>query len=387
MSDRVERLNEAFVGFAAASGALGNYYEKLRETVRMLAVELEERNAHLARALAEAETAREYLRCVLESMGDGIVVLDPTGTVAMINRAAGEMLGIDPASAAGLRCSDLGIDPGRTAGAAVLSANGRRYDVILSRSDLVDGHGAPRGSVLLVKDVTRMKELEAHYERNRRLIRMGEMAAKIVHEIRSPLCSIELYAGMLESELAGQGPPDLVRGIASGIRSLNTILTNMLYFARNPMPRLEPIDLSAVLEASVSMLAPAAAARGIALRCEAPEAVRMRGDAELIKQAFLNVLLNAIQACGPGGTVVAQAKAEGPDATAAISDDGPGVPEEDRERIFDPFFSTKEKGTGLGLAIVAKIARAHGGFIRLRVPPGGGTVFEFRFPRGREGAA
>jgi len=387
MNGQAARLNEAFSTFAAASGALERSWNRLCDTVRELKVELEERNAALARALKEAQDAREFMRCVLESMEDAVLVLDPGDRIAMANPAAARLLGLEQEAMVGRRFGDLGAAIRTEGPRQVLEAGGRRCDVMVSRAPVRDGAGRPRGGVILIRDVTRQRELEAHYARNRRLILMGEMAAKIVHEIRSPLCSIELYAGMLEAEAAGRISPGLVSGIVTGIRGLNTILTNMLYFARNPTPRFASVDAGAAVDAAVGLLGAAVEARRIVLRRECPAGLLLRADPELLRQALLNLLLNAIQAAGEGGRVDVVARLEEAGPVVAVEDDGPGVPPEDRERIFDPFFTTRENGTGLGLAIVARIMEAHGGYVTVGTSPAGGAAFALRFPAWLPGGA
>jgi signal transduction histidine kinase len=379
-SDRIRNLNEAFSSFTAASGLLERYYAELTERVRYLTEELEERNAQLKAALADAESAKDNLRCVLQSMGEALVVLDPDGNVTMVNRAAAEMLGPRAAGAAGSPFGELGCALKIEGDDTVLVANGKRYDVIVSRSHVVDPSGAVRGTVLLFQDITRMKELETQSERNRRLIRMGEMAAKIVHEIRSPLCSIELYATMLESELGEGETSRLSRGISSGILSVNNILTNMLLFSRQQKPSKSRIDAVALIDDALRMLEPMTASRGILLERSARSSPRLDGDAELLKQVLLNVVLNAVQATNGEGRIGVSVRDADGAAVIEVSDEGEGIREEDLERIFDPFFSTKVKGTGLGLAIASRIMEAHGGFIRVRSEWGTGSVFELHFP-------
>jgi signal transduction histidine kinase len=389
--ERIRHLNEAFSSFTAASGLLERHYERLRETVRYLTVELEERNAQLRAALAEAETAKDNLRCILQSMGEAIVVLDGDGIVTMVNRAATEMLGTKAADAAGRPFEELGLPPGNEGADTVLVADGKRYDVIVSRSNVVDPSGAVRGSVLLIQDITRMKELESQSERNRRLIRMGEMAAKIVHEIRSPLCSIELYATMLENELGEGEPARLSRGISSGILSVNNILTNMLLFAKQRKPALARIGAAAVVAEALRLLEPMIGSRGILLERSVSGAPVLEGDPELLKQVLLNVALNAVQATEGRGRIRVSVRGEDGAAVIEVSDEGEGIREEDLERIFDPFFSTKVKGSGLGLAIASRIMEAHGGFIRVRSEVGRGSAFALHFPpvrgTGEESAA
>ncbi|MBE0569732.1 MAG: PAS domain S-box protein [Deltaproteobacteria bacterium] len=379
-SDRIRNLNEAFSSFTAASGLLERYYGELGERVRYLTEELEERNAQLKAALADAESAKDNLRCVLQSMGEALVVLDPDGNVAMVNRAAAEMLGPQAADAAGRPFEELGCALKIEGDDTVLVANGKRYDVIVSRSGIVDPSGSLRGTVLLIQDITRMKELETQSERNRRLIRMGEMAAKIVHEIRSPLCSIELYATMLESELGEGETSRLSRGISSGILSLNNILTNMLLFSRQQKPSRSRIDAAAVIDEALRMLEPMVGSRGILLERSVSGRPSLEGDPELLKQVLLNVVLNAVQATSGEGRIGVSARNADGAAIIEVSDAGEGIREEDLERIFDPFFSTKVKGTGLGLAIASRIMEAHGGFIRVRSERGLGSVFELHFP-------
>jgi signal transduction histidine kinase len=379
-AERIRHLNEAFSSFTVASGALEQYYGKLQETVRHLTVELGERNAQLKAALAEAETAKENLRCVLQSMDEVVVVLDPDGIVTMANRAAAEMLGPAVAGGVGKPLESLGFELGRCGADAVLVADGKRYDVIASRSNVVDPSGEVRGSVLLVRDVTKMKELESQFERNRRLIRMGEMAAKIVHEIRNPLCSIELYATMLESGLGDAEEAKLARGISSGIRSLNNILTNMLLFAKQQKPSLNRIDAAGIVVEALILLEPMVGSRGTRIEQCVAGVPRLDGDPELLKQVLLNVLLNAIHATPAEGRIRVSAREEDGAAVIEVADEGEGIREEDLERIFDPFFSTKVKGTGLGLAITSKIMEAHGGFIRVRSEVGTGSVFALHFP-------
>ena len=379
-ADRIRDLNEAFSSFTATSGLLEQYYAKLREQVRYLTIELEERNAQLKAALADANSAKDNLRCILQSMAEALIVLDRDGNVAMVNRAAVEMIGPTAADAAGKPFESLGFSLVNEGGDTALVANGRRFDVFVSRSDVVDPSGAVRGSVLLIQDITRMKELESQSERNRRLIRMGEMAAKIVHEIRSPLCSIELYATMLDSELGDGEASRLSRGISSGILSLNNILTNMLLFARQQKPSISRIDAVSVVEEALRLLEPMTVSRGIAIDRDVPVNPFLDGDPELLKQVLLNVALNAVQAISGEGRIGISVRKEGDGAVIEVSDEGEGIRGENLERIFDPFFSTKVKGAGLGLAIASRIMEAHGGFIRVRSELGQGSVFELHFP-------
>jgi signal transduction histidine kinase len=225
-----------------------------------------------------------------------------------------------------------------------------------------------------------LKELEAQNQRNRRLIQMGEMAAKIVHEIRSPLCSIELFSTMLENEIDGSEASKLARGISGGIRSLNNFLTNMLLFAKRQKAVMVRVDAAETVDEALCLLEPMIGARGVQVEKSVTGSPALDGDPELLKQVLLNLFINAIHATSGGGGIRVEVAEEDGAPVIRVSDEGIGIREEDRERIFDPFFSTKEKGTGLGLAIASLVMQAHGGFIGVKSEVGRGSAFSLHFP-------
>lgn len=382
----VNRLSEAFLHFTEASRSLESSYEKLKERVRYLTQEVEEKNRQLAEALGDVEEAKDYLQAVLQSMEEAVIVLDTGGRITMINRSASEMLCLEGTEVVGLRLGELDLSIEGEDTGTVLRAGGRRRDVIVSSSDVRDSQGAVRGRVVVMRDVTRIRDLELQHERNNRLIAMGEMAAKIVHEIRSPLCSIELYAGMLARELEGSSHVNLAKGISTGISSLNAILTNMLYFAKPQKPLFRQADIGKALGETVFMLLPMIESRGIGLRNSVPSGVLVPGDPELAKQLFLNILMNAIQVTPSGRAIETRLLRENGHVVIEVADEGEGIRDEDRERIFDPFFTTREKGTGLGLTIASRIVEAHGGKITVKSEGGKGSTFGLHFPVKRDQA-
>ncbi len=374
---KMQRLHEAFTQFTSASKALEQSYADLKGRVRYLTDELGEKNRALAGALAQTEEAKDYLGGILESLSEAIIVVDTAGTVTMANAASGRMLGMSTEGIVGAGFASLGIP--EDADEAWLAAS--RLDVIVSRSAITDAEGMTRGHVVLLQDITRLKELEAAQERNHRLIAMGEMAAKIVHEIRSPLCSIELYASMLARDLGGTPNAEMAEGISSGIRSLNNVLTNMLFFAKPRKAALRPSEVCRAIEPTVYLLKPMAASHGLTIAFSGGPGVLALFDLELIKQVLMNIILNAIQAAPSGSEVAVTCSERGGAAVIEVHDDGPGISREDAGRIFDPFFSTKDRGTGLGLAISARIMEAHRGTIRVESGPGRGTSFLLSLPQ------
>lgn len=377
--NNVDRLSEAFQNFSTVSKSLETSYGLLQDRVAYLTTELEKRNQQLKEALGEAERNKDYLNAVLYNLEEAIVVVDPAGKVALMNRSAEALLRTPLVAALGKPFATLDIRVTGEDADTQLEAGGKKYQVIISRSDVVDAGGCLRGRVILIKDITRLRELELRHERNQRLIAMGEMAAKLVHEIRNPLCSIELFSSMLEKELTTPAHQDLARGISTGIGSLNNILTNMLFFARPNKSALKPIRLDTVIAEAMGLLEPMLASRKVALTASLVES-EICGDAELLKQVLMNIMINAAQAMPEGGTIELAMVPGSDGLSVRVTDTGMGIARENLEKIFDPFFTTKDTGTGLGLVIASTIMQATGGYITATSEPGLGSTFCLHFP-------
>ena len=224
-------------------------------------------------------------------------------------------------------------------------------------------------------------------ERSRRLSAMGEMAARIAHEIRNPLGSMSIFATILERELVADPEKQrLASHITTGIKNLDNLLSNMLLFASSPEARLKSVNIRSVIEDSLRLT------RGhersdVSVKAEFCGQTTIMADQVLLRQLFLNLLINALDAMDEGGTLNLRTRMVH-DARSymeiKVSDTGRGINEEHVDRIFDPFFSTKDRGTGLGLAIVSAVVTAHGGFIDVASKPGEGTIFTIGLPASRE---
>jgi nitrogen fixation/metabolism regulation signal transduction histidine kinase len=374
-------LSDAFVHFANASRSLEISYALLQERIDHLSMELEKKNEELRRALDEAKESKDHLDAVLYNLEEAILVVDTEDRVTMCNRSAENLLSVNKAADLGKRYYELGFSLSREGSDVVLRVNGSKHTVMCSYSPVPGAGGGLRGKVVLIKDITRLRELETQHERNQRLISMGEMAAKIVHEIRNPLCSTELFATLLSRELESEEHRVLAAGISEGISHMNRILTNMLYFAKPHACRLVKTDLGGVVRDCLRLIAPTFHSREVTVECSL-RPVEILGDAELLKQAFLNIVINAMQASSAGGSIKTDLREEDAFVVLSVSDQGEGIRPEDREKIFDPFFSTKDKGTGLGLAITSKIVQGHGGYIKVASEVGQGSTFSIYLPRG-----
>lgn len=236
----------------------------------------------------------------------------------------------------------------------------------------------------------RTRALEAQAQMDDRLAYVGGLAAGLAHEIRNPLNVLSMNLQMLEEEIAGRladGGTEArlyLTTLQGEIRRLGHLVDNFLSYARPGQPRFESRDLNQVAAATCLLVRPQLEAHQIALSEDlSPFLPAVDLDEGLIRQALMNILMNAAQILPPGGRVSVQT-AVAPDGgvTLAVTDDGPGIRPEDRQKIFDVFYSNRPGGTGLGLAIAARILEAHGGGITVESGTGGkGARFVLRLPR------
>ena len=223
--------------------------------------------------------------------------------------------------------------------------------------------------------------------RAERLAAVGRISAQITHEIRNPLNAIGLSAELLAEEIAGGSAEakGLVATIGREVDRLHAVTEEYLRFARLPKPVLASEDVNEILAGLAELLAPEMAAAKVALRLELSAAPAVRVDEAQLRAAFLNLLRNSREAMPGGGDVMVRT---GPlpegGVEVEVRDTGGGIPAEDLSRIFDPFYSTKEKGTGLGLAFALQVVKEHGGQIRCESTVGRGTAFFVRLPAAPE---
>lgn len=242
---------------------------------------------------------------------------------------------------------------------------------------------------LLAREVCRLRE-ELH-EKNRELARrerlaaLGEMAAGVAHEIRNPLGGIGLYSSLLERDLADRPRQrELAARISAGVRNLEGIVGDILAFAGDGVPQRRCVGADALVAGVLARVAPKAHEAGVEFDVDVClSGVRLMVDGGQMERALLNLILNALDAlAGPGRIWIragAACREEGT-VSVVVEDNGPGIPPELRQRIFHPFFTTKETGTGLGLSIVHRIVESHGGRITVGQRDGGGASFVLVLP-------
>jgi len=227
-----------------------------------------------------------------------------------------------------------------------------------------------------------MNEKETR-EREIRLQAMGWMVTKIVHDIRNPLGSIELISSLLQKELTGdQDKQELLGHIIYGVKNIDTVLSNLLHFTSFPRPRIEPVNLRMIIDSSLEVVSYLINKKDINVSIYVAEDIDIYCDKALMRQVFLNLFLNSLQAMSDHGdlTIEVIQNRDNGEVDISVQDTGCGIAPESLDKLFNPFFTTKTDGTGLGLAIVKKIVDIHNGTITVESEVGHGSTFEITLP-------
>jgi len=244
-----------------------------------------------------------------------------------------------------------------------------------------------RGEDIIAKRAEERLLLEQKLNRAERLASLGEMVAAVSHQIRTPLGIISSTAELLKRKLGPTDPQDqLTDVIVQEAKRLNTIVTDFLNSARPPTPSLMSCNADDILEKNLRFLAPETEKNGYKIHKRLATHIReIQADPALLYEAFLNILMNAMQAMPEGGTITVELADRQDALTIVFSDEGEGIPDDILKRIWQPFFTTKDKGSGLGLPIVRKIVEGHGGTVRIENGPLKGVQVTVTLPVGKVG--
>jgi two-component system, sensor histidine kinase FlrB len=361
IENRRSELQAAFLAFGSVSEQLSGAFDSLRSQVAQLRADLGEAHAgrdHLAARLS----------ALLKGLPGGVLVLDRRGEIQETNPAALDLLG-EPllGQTFGAVCARAVQNP-RGPGEHTELRSGRFVNV--SKRELDNG-----GEVVLLTDVTESHLMQVFLTRQQRLLTLGELAAGLAHQIRTPLAAALLYASQMT--LAGRNSVDMARcaeKTVGSLKQLDKLVNDMLAFAHGGAAR-EAVSVSALLEQVAQWLRPALR-EGVRLtiRTQAPD-LMVRANAPSLVSAVLNLATNALQAAAATPLnleLLARRTATGR-AQIVVSDNGPGVPAHIRGRIFEPFFTTRARGNGIGLSIVKSVVEAQGGSVCLAESACGAT--------------
>jgi two-component system, LuxR family, sensor kinase FixL len=346
---------------------------------------------------AALRSSEARYRSIIDSAVDAILVIDSRGRIEEFNAAAARMFGFSSEEVVGRNVNMLMPQPYHdehdgyiarylsTGEKRIIGSGrevtGRRRDgstfpLHLSVGEMVIA-GAPKFTGIL-HDLTARVHLESQLREQAALTRLGEMAAVVAHEVKNPLTGIRGAVQIIGSRLpAGSRDADVVKEIVSRIDALNDLMKDLLLFARPPQPRMAPVDPVPIVAIVIGLARQDSGARDVAIELSG-EAPAILADPELLKLILQNLLLNAVQAVQGKGHIRVEVGASDAWCTIAVTDSGPGIPPEVREKLFTPFFTTKSRGTGLGLSTAKRFVEAQGGTIAIECPAGGGTTVTIR---------
>jgi signal transduction histidine kinase len=349
-----------------------------------------------------ASTQAEFASWLVGSLRTGLLAVDAGGRVVLVSPEAARVIDLgEPGRALGRELDDvLAAQPALRA----VLAEGLRGRDLPSRAELEltlreggtrpigftlvpvrDADGAPRGAAVLFRDLTPFERADEQERLRDRLAALGQMAAGLAHEIRNPLASIQLLVDLLKREL-GDRPAalELVEDVLGELESLTRIVNGSLAFVRPHAATRAPAPLAALVGQAL-LCARARVPFDGALEVDVPAELRPSIDALQLESTLVNLIVNAFEAMRDHPRPTPHAlriagKVEDGELQLSVADTGPGVAPENRERIFYPFFTTREQGTGVGLAEVHKMVASHGGSVEVQARPGGGAVFVVHLP-------
>jgi signal transduction histidine kinase len=395
-------LLHAFRSFAEAAGSLERAYGSLRAEVERLRLDLEDRNRDLARSLADNRNMRDHLDRILEGLPCGVLVITKDGSISRTNPEARRLLQIDsePTAAAGASSGDPSALPSpRSLSPSIRSLleSARRskgeFELRLEEPNketrwlaarhALLGPDAEADSVFILRDVTEGKRLEQMQSRLQRDQALAEMSAILAHEIRNPLGSLELAAGLLAESLLDSENRQWVDQIQAGLRMMAATVNNVLHFHSLPEAQRIRMDLGQLLDWARDFFQPLFRQSHVTLSMQNRlSGIFFPADRHRLEQVLMNLVLNALRTMPGGGWIEIRGYRTQLNRAIefAVADTGPGISPEDLPHIFEAGFSRNAGSSGLGLPVCRKIVEQHGGTIRATSLPGRGATFLVTFP-------
>lgn len=377
LDPRSQALADAFEAFNQMSVQLEQSYRELELRVAELSGELAEVRSERVEQLAEKARLVDRLQILLETLPAGVLVLDGVERVRECNRVAVNQLGEPLIGEHWSVITARAFRMQESRGAEIALCDGRRVNIASRALD------SEPGRILVLQDVTDTHALQERASRQQRLSAMGEMAASLAHQIRTPLSAALLYTSHLGKEQLPSGDRARFAGrLTDRLSHLERLVNDMLTFARGGSGGAECFSVSELVntfqQAIESQLQLAGA------RCwiqNAAPTMQVVGNKDALVSALGNLVTNSLQIIPQGAELDFNVQTtESGDIELRLRDNGPGIPDAVRERIFDPFFTTRSGGTGLGLAVVQATLRAHHGDVQVETPESGGTEFVMHLP-------
>ena len=368
-------LAAAFAAFNRASGQLQDSYTELQGQVERLEAQLDEANRRNADETRRNAELASRLAALLEALPGGVVMLDSDGVIRELNATATDFLGHPLQDVAWSEVRGRAFHKQASTEGDLVLHDGRTLN--LAQKLMKPGPGR----VLLFTDVSEHRKVQELLARHRRLAAMGEMAAALAHQIRTPLSAALLYTDNARRDgLAEPKRSELLDKASRCLHDIEQLIADMLQFARGASIAESQVRVDTLLcgvqTAAAGLVGPG---QSFEIQTEACDAC-VTGNREALTGAILNLISNAFQHSGPDAQVRVDVRVSRRRLELRVRDNGPGVAPEHQDRIFDPFFTSRPDGTGLGLAVVRSVARAHGGDVTLEKLSGPGACFLLSLP-------
>jgi PAS domain S-box-containing protein len=350
-------------------------------------------------ARKDALQLRSGIEQLLEKLEGAVLLFDQNGQLIVAGRAAERILGTSRRDLTGRRLDEVipaaapvadvlktAIDLGRPVRdfSFSLERDGSPAAPLLLSCEILENFstGQRLGTLIMLRDAEPRRQLESRLEVASRLTAISRLTGGVAHEIKNPLNAIALHLEVLKSKLGGDAEGQTeIAVISREIFRLDRVVKTFLDFNRPVDLQLRVVDVAALIEEIRSLVAVEAERRQIRIDLDVdPSSGSVRADRDLLKQAVLNVVVNGLEAMPLGGTLSIRAARHADEQILSVSDQGNGIPEEVREKVFNLYFSTKQRGSGIGLAMAFRVVQLHGGTIEFTSETGKGTTFWFRFP-------
>lgn len=333
-----------------------------------------------------------YTDNVIESIPAGLLTLDSNNRIVSCNRNLEKVVGKSFAEIKGLKIhkalpgcpykSSSTEDENLEFTTECTRHDGTKVPIKVSSSSLLDHDGYNIGTVLIIRDMSQLMEMEQQLERSRRMAALGKMAAGIAHEIRNPLGTLRGFAQYFGTrageDTESKGYADLM---VSEVDRLNHNISGLLQFARPRELQKERVEVDGLISKAIALMEGDLKTNKVNLHCECNTKIELQADPDLLLQVLLNLLKNSINAVGESGGISLSAREQRGQVVFSVIDTGVGMTAKERERMFDPFFTTKKTGTGLGLAVSHQIIEQHNGSFEVISTPDKGTEIHVILPK------
>ena len=345
-------------------------------------------------AQEDASALRTNVQELLQRLEGAVLLLDPSGHITMAGAPAERLLAMSADQLVGADITTvfptttlIGLtihDALRRQEAFVdrqISYTGNtdaKMKILVSLELLNTNQGGSAGALLRLKDCETRRQLELQIDVSTRLAAISRLTGGVAHEIKNPLNAMALHLEVLKSQMEPGNAE--VEVISKEIKRLDNVVKTFLNFNQPIELQAKPLDLSVLAAEIVDLIVPEARLHGFDVVTSFDKPEWVNGDSDLLKQAFLNLVINAMEAMDDGGVLSIRTSGTGAECLIEIADSGPGIPPEIQQKIFNLYFTTKKTGSGIGLAMTFRVVQLHSGSIDLASEPGQGTRFQLRFP-------